>query len=156
MTFLRPNWRDFSKEVSEDIEQVASDILRIDELINRGNAHRQAGELDQAIADYTEAIRLSPSAAGTYNSQGIAKAYANRGIAYCDEGEYEKAIADHTESIRLRPDCDATYCLRGVAHAKAGNQAEAELDFDQAEKLGFVFKPPRSAGKTPRPSGSDK
>ena len=52
------------------------------------------GDLDQAIADYTQAIALDPKYAVAYN---------NRGIAYCDKGDLDQAIADYTQAIALDP-----------------------------------------------------
>ena len=46
---------------------------------NRGYAYRKKGDMDRAIADYTEALRLDPKYAIAYN---------NRGLAYSDKGEH--------------------------------------------------------------------
>ena len=61
---------------------------------NRGDAYRKKGDMDRAIADLTEAIRLDPK---------YANAYDNRGLAYRDKGDMDRAIADLTEAIRLDP-----------------------------------------------------
>ena len=55
------------------------------------------GELDVAIADLSEAIRLDPKDASFYK---------NRGYAYDQKGDLDKAIADYSEAIRL----DAKTC----------------------------------------------
>ena len=49
-------------------------------------------EFDKAIADYNDAIRLSP----TYPL-----AYSNRGNAWSEKKKYDKAIADCNDAIRL-------------------------------------------------------
>ena len=75
----------------------------------RGNVRKHLGELDAAIGDYNEAIRLDPSAAY----------YNNRGWAWYAKGEYDKAIADCTKAIRLDPKyalayrgrCRGTHCV---------------------------------------------
>jgi tetratricopeptide (TPR) repeat protein len=46
---------------------------RADAFINRGNAYSGKGDLDRAIADFSEAIRLNPR---------HAVAFYNRGVAY--------------------------------------------------------------------------
>lgn len=61
---------------------------------NRGNAWKAKGELDRAIADYTEAIRLKPD---------HAIAHYDRGIVWQQKGELDRAIADFSEAIRLKP-----------------------------------------------------
>jgi tetratricopeptide (TPR) repeat protein len=53
------------------------------------------GDIDRAIADFTQVIRLNPTDAMAYN---------NRGKAYTDKKDYARAIADFTEALRLDPD----------------------------------------------------
>ena len=60
----------------------------------RGLVRFEKGELDQAIADFTEAIRLDPR-----NSD----AYVNRGAAWMSKHELDKALIDLNEVIRLDP-----------------------------------------------------
>ena len=62
--------------------------------IHRGLAHNSRGELDKAIADYTEAMRIDPRHVEAYN---------NRSVAYMGKGQYDKAIADCNVAIRLEP-----------------------------------------------------
>ena len=68
--------------------------------------------LEKAIADYNEAIRISPQ----YD-----KAYYNRGVAWGRKGEYEKAILDYSEAIRLSPQLPNAYAGRGDIYLKKRN-----------------------------------
>ena len=57
-----------------------------------GADHYERGELDEAVADYTEAIRLNPR---------LAMAYYNRGISYAKKGDQAKAEADFAKAREL-------------------------------------------------------
>jgi len=59
---------------------------------NRGEAAMKAKNYDQAITEFSEAIRLDPN---------YRNAYFNRGTAYEQKGDLDRAIADYTEARRL-------------------------------------------------------
>ena len=107
----------------------------------RGECHNRKKNVGQAMADYSEAIRLNPSnphawnnRGGLYASQGqldealadytaaigvdkeYARAYANRGDAYLAKGEYDKVVRDCTEAIRLAPGMPEAYTHRAIAY----------------------------------------
>ena len=93
---------------------------------NRGLAYYEKGDLDRAIADYSEAIRLDPKYAYAYN---------NRGNAYYDKGDHDRAIADYSEAIRLDPKYAQAYFNRGVAYLYAGRLPKALADLGQSSAL---------------------
>jgi tetratricopeptide (TPR) repeat protein len=93
---------------------------------NRGISYAEKGEHDQAIADYTEAIRLDPKGATAYN---------NRGDSYAKKGEYDQAIADYTEAIRLVPTNPTFYVARSLAYRALGDEAKAASDEKRAREL---------------------
>ncbi len=74
--------------------------------IRRGNRHYHAGEYEDAIAEYTQAIALDPK---------LAEAYNNRGLAYADLGKYAEAIADYYQAISLDTKYAVSYNNRGEA-----------------------------------------
>ena len=78
---------------------------------------------DQAIADYSEAIRLAPA---------YGDAYCGRGAAYEMEGQTEKAIADVTEALRLNPKSFDALTTRGWIYEASDAWDEAIADFDAA------------------------
>jgi len=100
-------------EVINDSGESAGD--RAVAYYNRGNAHADKGDLDRAvadysnraIADYTEAIRLNPKNANHYSY---------RPGAYEAKGDFDGAIADYTEAIRLDPKNANLYIYRGNAY----------------------------------------
>lgn len=71
----------------------------------RGQQHALAKAYDEAIADYSEAIRLQPLAAPFY---------LHRGMAYRAKGDRPRALADFTRAVRLDPTLKIA-----LAHRKA-------------------------------------
>ena len=128
--------------------------------IHRGLAHNSRGELDKAIADYTEAMRIDPRHVEAYNNRSVAymgkgqydkaiadcnvairleptlaSAYRIRGLAYLLRGKYDQAIADYSKAIGLDPTGFRSYHNRGVAYQKKGELEKAKADFAKAEEL---------------------
>ena len=85
-------------------------------------------ELDKAIADYTEAIRVKPEDAMTY---------VLRGFAYAYKHEFDTAIADYSEAIRLDPAHAVAYYNRGLAYKALGDKMKADADLAKGRELGF-------------------
>ena len=53
---------------------------------------RAKGDLEGALQDHNEAIRLKPD---------LAEAFSNRGIVRSDKGDLEGALQDYNDAIRL-------------------------------------------------------
>ncbi len=98
---------------------------------NRGVAYRLKGELDRAIQDYGQAIKLNAK---------FAMAFNNRGVAYDKKGEYDHAIQDFDQAIKLKPSAEAHF-NRGNAYLGKSQHASAIDDFNQAIKLKADFAP---------------
>jgi len=81
---------------------------------------------EQAIADFTEAIRLDGNNSETYRE---------RGSAYADKGDYDKAIADFNQAIRLNPRHANAYNCRAIIYKFKGDTDKAIADYTQAIKL---------------------
>ena len=79
--------------------------------LNRGVEHKNRSELDGAIADYSEAIRIDPRRVA---------AYFNRGNAWQAKGEFDRAAADYSETIRIDPGYVKAYNNRGVTWSEKG------------------------------------
>jgi tetratricopeptide (TPR) repeat protein len=94
--------------------------------VQQGAVYLGKGELDRAITEFNEAIRIRPD---------LAEAYCCRGTAYGEKGDWDKAIADHTESLRLNPNYLAAYGNRGIAYEQKGEWDKAIADFNEAIRL---------------------
>ena len=126
----------------------------------QGYAHHLKGRLSQAIASYSEAIRLDPNHARAYNNRGLAyqanrdmrraindftkaiqlaptlsATYLNRGIAYASQRGFTKAIEDYSEAIRLDPENFKAYKRRAAAYVAKGENDKATADIMQAAKI---------------------
>jgi len=87
---------------------------------------RYRGDVDDAIADFTKAIRVSP---------GLAKAYLDRGAARHAKGDLAGAIADYNKSIQLNPNDPIAYADRSAAKRAKGDLDGAVADSLSAAKL---------------------
>ena len=96
-----------------------------------GVEHFEAGRVEEAIAQYSEAIRLDP---------GLAAASYNRGQAYFTLGDSERAMPDFTRAIEVDPEdrqVALAYAGRAMARTALGNDADAASDISMAIKGGF-------------------
>jgi tetratricopeptide (TPR) repeat protein len=93
---------------------------------NSGNASKNMGNWDQAIEEYTSALRINPN-----NSF----AYAGRGYTYYKKSDYDRAISDYTQSIRLNQNYAVAYDGRGFAYYQKGDYDRAITDYTQAVQL---------------------
>jgi tetratricopeptide (TPR) repeat protein len=91
----------------------------------RAVAWTNKGELDIAIADYNELLRLRQSPAF----------YHVRGICYHSKGDYDKAIGDFNEAIRLDPTSARYYNSRAETRYEQGEYDRAISDCQQAIRL---------------------
>jgi len=99
---------------------------------NRGNAWRSKGDYARAIADYDEAIRLTPKEA---------YAYQNRGIAKQALGDLDGALADINEAIRLNPALPTPLINRTVIWRAKGDFDRAIADATEAIGLAKAKAP---------------
>jgi mono/diheme cytochrome c family protein len=81
------------------------------------------GDTTAAIADFTEAIRLNPKSASTFN---------RRGLAYRRSGDLTRAVEDYTSAIALNPAYALAFNNRGYVYEAQGHKDEAIADFKSA------------------------
>ncbi|MBM3650745.1 MAG: tetratricopeptide repeat protein [Alphaproteobacteria bacterium] len=93
---------------------------------NRAIAYRNQGQLDRALDDYDEALKLRPA---------FAEAWNDRGIAHRSKGNSQRAIADFSEAGRLSPDFAAAWFNRGSTWFGLGQFDRAIADFDRTLAL---------------------
>jgi len=111
---------------------------------NRGIDKGNNGDYDDAIDDYTQAIKRKPN---------FADAFCNRGLAHHGSNDKQAAIADITQAIKLNPDFAEAFYNRGVVHCSSSLDRDSRrvvdcssdsyqaaiADFTQAIKLNPDF-----------------
>jgi tetratricopeptide (TPR) repeat protein len=88
-----------------------------------GEFDAQQGNYEEAIKDYTKAIRYAP-----HDPVPL----VSRGYAYQKMGRHDEAIADYTKAIQLSPADAELYLIRGVAYSLKGLNDQAILDYSKA------------------------
>jgi tetratricopeptide (TPR) repeat protein len=115
------------QRVSEAVQaSVPAKMESARDYFQRGYARQDKGDLDGALADYNEAIRLDPNDALSYN---------NRGVIRKDKGDLDSALADYNEAIRLDPNNTLPYNNRGNTRKDKGDLDGALADYSEAIRL---------------------
>lgn len=90
---------------------------------NRGNQYKDQGNLEQAIYDYSKAIKV--------NSKH-AKAYYNRANSYVKQGKLSQAIEDYQKAVEINPQYTEAYYNMGNTYEKQGNLPQAIASYSRA------------------------
>jgi len=93
---------------------------------NRGVGHQNKGEHQDAIADFTQSLKLNASDPATYR---------NRGFSYAQTAEYDLALDDYNQTIKLKPDYASIYYDRAWTYAGKDDHARALNDYNRAIEL---------------------
>src|SRR5712691_12952116 len=117
---------------------------------NRGHALTEKKELDRAMADLDEAIRVDPTHACSYSNRGRvfafkgdydraielgpdqAMTYLRRGNVYRDMDALDRAAADYGKVIALMPNDARGWRNRGLIRLFKGDNAGGIADYDKA------------------------
>lgn len=137
------------------------DEIEVSSPYARGLDRYKKGDLEGAIADLTEAIRLDRKNIDAYYYRGNAfnqqgdlekaitdfnttiklnpnnsyKSYNNRGNLRLEKGNLSGAIADYTNAIYIKADYADAYYNRGLAYKKEGDLESAIADWQEATSL---------------------
>lgn len=106
--------------------ELAKNSSDVEWLQMRGGVYFKAGKPNEAIADFSEAMRLCPE---------YGNAYIARSAVWCHLGQFDKALSDAERGIQLKPDSTDAYYNRGNARSKRGEFDAAISDFNQALRL---------------------
>lgn len=124
---------------------------------NRGYEYRAKEEYDAAIADFNQALKLSPNMTQAYNNRAVAlydkgeydesiadynaalrldpkhlNAFYGLGNAYKSKGEYDKAIDNYAQALTINPNLSGAFINRGTVYTATGQYDKASADFRDA------------------------
>jgi tetratricopeptide (TPR) repeat protein len=127
---------------------------------NLGNDLARQGRIDEAMAHFTEALRIKPDygfahsnlgnalknrgrvdeAIAQYSEAlrlepGNADAHNNLGIALADQGKIDAAMAQYIEALRIKPAYADAHNNLGIALARKGKMEEAIHEFFEAVRI---------------------
>jgi tetratricopeptide (TPR) repeat protein len=130
----------------------------------RGRLRADAGALDQAFADLSEAIKLDSTDAVSLIARAFVRiqqrdlngaivdfsaaivirprsafALSGRGHAYMLKGDTTRALEDLSTVIAIVPESARAYNNRGLAHRKAGDLVKAISDYTSAIVINPIY-----------------
>ncbi|WP_418285480.1 tetratricopeptide repeat protein [Halorubrum sp. DTA46] len=128
------------EEATETFERAAQfaeeDSLEAQEAwVNKGAAHAELEEFDQAIGAYEEALRIDG------DSEHAATAETNLAYALWEFGQTEQALEHAERAVEIDPRFAEAWYNRGFLLVERGLAEDAVTCFDNAIRLGY-----RSAG----------
>lgn len=94
---------------------------------NRGDARKDLGDVDGAIADYTAAIDVSPEFFWSLRNRGY--------LYYKVKNDVAAALADINRAIAIAPQVAWSYVDRAAVREGTGDYAAANQDYQQALAL---------------------
>ena len=112
---------------------------------NRGNAYTAKGDLDRAIPDFDQSIKLDPA---------YAKPFNNRGAAYLRKGEYDLALTAFDQAIKLNPNYGRAFVNRAGVYLKKNEYDRAAETTTRQSALSPIWKPRGADAAGPGPSSA--
>ena len=113
-------------DLDKAVKLISSEFGRSVAFALRGRIHRKQGSFDEALRDYSQAIRLAPN---------FAYHYENRGQVYSEKKDYQRAVGDYSEAIKLDAQNAGFYRDRAEVYRAIGQNDLATHDEATADTL---------------------
>jgi tetratricopeptide (TPR) repeat protein len=97
-----------------------------DEWLKIGNAHADLSQLDEALAAYQTALKISPDKAA---------ALTNVGVVYYQQGKFDDAVQQLQKALEIDPQDAETQYMLGATYVQQQKLDEAEKSFNTAIEL---------------------
>jgi tetratricopeptide (TPR) repeat protein len=101
-------------------------------LNNRANCYADQEKWEQALADYNQALLLSP---------GFSEVYFNRAGIYYQTGDFKQALAGYQEAINYNPQLPQPHYRLSVVWARLGDHTRAVEEAQRAAELNPLSQP---------------
>jgi tetratricopeptide (TPR) repeat protein len=109
--------------------------IRADAHVARGNIADEAGRYDEAITEFTAALKLVPADPASL---------VLRGNAYDAKGDKKRALADYDAAIRINPGDASGYFNRATVLEEIGEREKAMADYRKAIEIDPTFERART------------
>ncbi|MCK4789264.1 MAG: tetratricopeptide repeat protein [Desulfobacteraceae bacterium] len=151
---------DYDAEIKKVDDLIKKDSKNIGAFYNRGWMYASKGDVQKAIADYSQVIEIDEEFGDAYYNRGLlyAKmkrdeqavrdfskaiefdsrafdAYCNRGNIHFKMGKGDLAIKDYTAALKIKPNDGELYHNRGIVYLSIGKKSEAAADSKKAAQL---------------------
>ena len=118
---------------SSRTQQRNSKIALANTLASRADGLLEKGEVDRAIVDYRESLRLVPTHANA--KAGLSEALTAKGIETAGDTGNNAAVPFLTEAISLDASNDVAYAKLGEIYDANNDSAKARINYEKALQL---------------------
>jgi len=109
-------------EKTTDDKPLLDAKVTVNTLLVRGQEYFNESKYDDAIAEFTKAIEISPKDPFLHYM---------RGRSYQEKGQDDPAMLDYSKAVEIDPNYALAYRYRGIAHMAKGEYGQAVSDLDK-------------------------